>query len=57
MHIFAGSDNVNAGVVDWRIAGTAQMNLTMIYSGYHIGAWSVQNGYDGIKVVMDNMVF
>lgn len=52
----AGADRVEeTGSVN--IAATASMILTMIYSGFRIGAWSPKDGYEGMKVDLENQTF
>ena len=55
VEISAGTDGGRTGRVD--ISATARMILTMIYSGYRIGAWSVHDDYYGMKVDLEEMTF
>ena len=39
------------------VAATVRMILTMIYSGFRIGAWSPHGEYDGMSVDLENLTF
>lgn len=45
------------GEVDTQTVATVRMILTMIYSGFRISAWQGREGYDGMKVDLENMTF
>lgn len=51
------SQLTHAGTDTGTDTGVAQMILTMIYSGYRIGAWLPHGGYEGMTTDLENRVF